>query len=36
MNGKATIFGWTVGGAAMMIGIYMLAQFMAIQSAFKL
>ena len=34
MNGKATVFGWTIGGAAMIIGMYMLAHLTAMQSAF--
>jgi hypothetical protein len=36
MNGKTTVFGWTVGGCAMVIGMYMLSQWMAFQSAFRL
>jgi hypothetical protein len=36
MNGKTTVFGWTMSGFAMIIGIYMLSQWMAFQGAFRL
>ncbi len=36
MNGKMVVFGWTLGGFAMIVCMYVLTQFMAFQSAFKL
>jgi hypothetical protein len=36
MNGKTMVFGWTVGGCVMIISMYMLSQWMALQGAFRL
>jgi hypothetical protein len=36
MSGKATAVGWVVGGAAILICMYMFAQFMVMQLTLKL
>jgi hypothetical protein len=36
MAGKTMVAAWMVGGAAIIISMYMLAQFMAMQLTMKL